>query len=103
MSKIVLSPAFKLVVDEAARVTFGHRPVVNYRTGFKLLKRVPIGPVISNYYLPKMEPNFRKVDPEFKSDMEERRHEKLIKLRTRGKGPPKKGEGKRSKKKGGKK
>jgi hypothetical protein len=37
--------------------------------------------------------------PGFKTDLEERREAKLLYLRRRGKGPPKKGSGARSKKK----
>jgi small subunit ribosomal protein S33 len=93
------SPALLSIIDEASRKCFGNRPIVNFRTGFKILKRRPIGPVINDYYIPNMAPMFRKVDPGFKTELEERRYEKLIKLRAKGKGPPKKGQGKRSKKK----
>jgi hypothetical protein len=37
-------------------------------------------------------------NPGFMTEQEERRHFKLIQLRRRGKGPPKKGSGKRKKK-----
>jgi uncharacterized protein YihD (DUF1040 family) len=39
------------------------------------------------------------VIPGFKTDLEDRREAKLLYLRRRGKGPPKKGSGARSKKK----
>mmetsp|Transcript_22946 Transcript_22946/g.23597 ORF Transcript_22946/g.23597 Transcript_22946/m.23597 type:complete len:110 (+) Transcript_22946:89-418(+) len=91
------------IIDEASRIIFGNRPVVPYRTDFKLLKRKLIGPIISNYYLPTFENDFRKVDPTFKSEIQERRAEKLIRLRSRNKGPPKKGQGSRAKKSKGKK
>jgi small subunit ribosomal protein S33 len=86
------------VIDEAARVVFGNRPVVPYRTGFKLLKQQLIGPVLANYYLPDQAKYFRKLSPGFQTDLEERRQEKLTRLRARNKGPPKKGEGSRAKK-----
>lgn len=86
------------VIDEAARVVFGNRPVVPYRTAFKLLRQQPIGPILANYYLPNQTQDFRNLAPEFQTDLEERRQEKLIRLRARNKGPPKKGQGSRAKK-----
>jgi hypothetical protein len=86
------------LIDEAARVVFGNRPVVPYRTGFKLLRQQPIAPVLANYYLPNQAQDFRNLAPEFQTDLEERRQEKLIRLRSRNKGPPKKGQGSRAKK-----
>ncbi len=41
--------------------------------------------------------------PDYTTDLYDRRQEKLDRLRRRGKGPPKKGQGKRATKKGGKK
>mmetsp|Transcript_34330 Transcript_34330/g.34998 ORF Transcript_34330/g.34998 Transcript_34330/m.34998 type:complete len:104 (+) Transcript_34330:220-531(+) len=90
------SPEFRTLIREAGRKCFGNLPIVNHRTGFKLLKRNPIGPLIVNHYLPDLESDFRAVAPDFQTDVEERREEKLIRLRRRGKGPPKKGEGKRA-------
>jgi hypothetical protein len=46
-----------------------------------------------------MDKGFKQADPLFQTDIEERRSEALGRLRRRGKGPPKKGQGKRSKKK----
>ena len=92
------TPQFAAMIDEAARVCFGNRPVVNHRTDFKMFKKIPYGPVQANYYVPNMVPGFRKLVPEFKSDLEERREEKLVRLRARNKGPPRKGEGNRAKK-----
>jgi len=53
----------------------------------------------ANYYIPDMARSFRKFAPDFLTEQEERREEALVRLRRRGKGPTKKGEGKRSKKK----
>ena len=92
------TPQFTAMIDEAARVCFGNRPVVNHRTDFKLLKKIPYAPVAVNYYVPDMVAGMRKLVPEFKSDLEERREEKLIRLKSRNKGPPKKGQGSRAKK-----
>lgn len=86
------------VIDEAARIVFGNRPVVPYRTAFKLLKKQPIAPILANYYLPNQAQDFRNVAPGFQTDLQERRQEKLIRLRARNKGPPKKGQGSRAKK-----
>jgi hypothetical protein len=87
------------VIDESARLVFGNRPVLPYRTGFSVFKRLPYGPIAANYYVPNMAPQFRKFGAsDFKTDLEERREEKLMRLRAKNKGPPKKGEGKRAKK-----
>lgn len=75
---------------------FGNMPIVNRRTGFKLLKRKPIGPYVVQHYLPDFAPMFRKADPTFRTELEENRIDKLIRLKRRGKGPPKKGLGKRN-------
>jgi|Transcript_2974 small subunit ribosomal protein S33 len=90
------SPAFGSLIDEAARKCFGHLPVVNHRTGFKLLKQKPIGPMMMNYYLPDMTKSIHNTVPDFKTDIMQRREEKLARLKRRGKGPPKKGQGKRA-------
>lgn len=51
-------------------------------------------PLVRSFFL-----HTKQVIPGYKSELEERRAEKLQILRRRGKGPPKKGSGKRSKKK----
>ena len=94
-------PNFLKTISETARVTFGNRPIVNYRTGFKILKRQPRGPVSRSYYdgfdpHNSMERIFRKISPGFQTEEEERAASKLQRLRRKGKGPPKKGEGKRT-------
>ncbi len=94
-----LTPAFCKVIDEAARVAFGNLPIVNYRTGFKLLKKKPIGPILTNYYLPDVTRAFRDCTDDFTTDIEDRRKDALDRLKRRGKGPPKKGLGKRASKK----
>mmetsp|Transcript_28014 Transcript_28014/g.39877 ORF Transcript_28014/g.39877 Transcript_28014/m.39877 type:complete len:106 (+) Transcript_28014:3-320(+) len=93
------SPAFIAAIDESARKCFGYLPVVPHRTGFKLLKRRPIGPLAINHYLPDYTKGFRKETNDFSTDLEDRRAEKLARLKRRGKGPPKKGKGKRAMKK----
>ncbi len=91
-----LSPSFVAVIDESARKIFGNLPIVNYRTGFKLLRQKPIGPLVTNHYLPDFERSFRDHTTDFDTEIEERRKESLVFMRRRGKGPPKKGEGKRA-------
>ena len=45
---IRFTPAFKAIIHEASRQCFGNLPIVPYRTGFKLLKQKPIGPMVIN-------------------------------------------------------
>jgi small subunit ribosomal protein S33 len=91
------SPAAKAIIHEAARKCFGNLPIVNYRTGFKILRQMPIGPLANNF---PVDPThaYKKLMPTFTTELEERRIDKLDRLRRAGKGPPKKGQGKRSKK-----
>lgn len=93
------TPALQKLIAESSRAVFGGLPIVNYRTGMKYLKQMPSGPMAANYYIPDMARSFRKFAPDFLTEQEERREEALVRLRRRGKGPTKKGEGKRSKKK----
>lgn len=93
------TPALQAVIKEASRVCFGNLPIVPYRTGFKYLKQNPSGPMAANYYLPDMTKTFRQFAPDFLTEQEDRRADALVRLRRRGKGPTKKGEGKRAKKK----
>jgi len=98
-SKFFLTPAFKAIIAESSRQIFGNLPVVNYRTGFKVLRQKPTGPLAVNHYIKDMTRGFKLAAPEFKTDLEERRIEQLARFRRRGKGPPKKGEGRRNQKK----
>lgn len=93
------SPVLAAMIRESSRVCFGNLPIVNYRTGYKYLKQMPSGPMAAQYYIPDMAREFRKYAPDFQTEQEERRSEALVRLRRRGKGPTKKGEGKRAKKK----
>jgi len=94
-----LSPAFLKVIDEAARKVFGNLPIVNYRTGFKYLKRHPMGNYAVNHYIPDYTRGFRDVTEDFDTQLEENSRDRLARLKTRGKSPPKKGHGKRASKK----
>jgi hypothetical protein len=91
--------AFKAVIQETSRKVFGNLPIVPYRTGMKILRQKPIGPMAANYYLPEMTRDFKLVAPDFMTEIEERRTDALARLKRRGKGPPKKGQGKRASKK----
>jgi len=91
------SPELLSIIKETARKCFGNLPVVNHRTGNKYLQRKPIARILNNYYYTDgIANNIRKVIPDYKTDIEERRKEKLEILRRRGSGPPKKGQGKRA-------
>mmetsp|Transcript_31989 Transcript_31989/g.36962 ORF Transcript_31989/g.36962 Transcript_31989/m.36962 type:complete len:92 (-) Transcript_31989:1670-1945(-) len=58
-----------------------------------------VGAYLASYYQEPIENSVRKVIPGWTSELHDRRQIKLANLRRRGKGPPKKGQGKRSKKK----
>ncbi len=99
MASIKLTPAIKAVIAESSRVCFGNLPIVNFRTGFKTLKQKPWGSIAEQYYMPDYRKDFRKFSSNFKTEAEERRADQLVRFKRQGKAPPKKGQGKRSKKK----
>lgn len=90
------TPAFQAIVDETARKIFGNLPVETFRTGFKYLKRKPLGDIIAKHYIEDNTKMLRKFTQNFETDLEERRREKLDRLKFRGKSPPKKGHGTRA-------
>lgn len=94
-------PALRTAIGEAARKAFAYNPVDPTRTGNRVLKTKPIGPLVANHYADTKvtEGFFRMMSPSFRTEQEERRAAKLLRLRRRGKSPPKKGEGKRKSKK----
>ena len=95
------TPLLASIIDEAARKCFGNLPMVNYRTGLKRLKQKPIGPILTaQHFSPNNGKPWRQMlDPTFKTEEEERTADALFRLKARGKGPPKKGQGKRATKK----
>ena len=99
MSLKRFTPEFLKLIDETSRKCFGFLPIVNYRTGFQFLKKKPLGPLMTNYYVPDDTRNFKLMSPDYMTELEERRRDALDRLKRRGKSPPKKGQGKRSKKK----
>ena len=74
-------------------------------SGFDVLARTQTGPYDKRYFIgPGIGPSARRAMPEgyffkYTSEQEQRRLDKLGQLRRRGKGPPKKGSGKRASKK----
>ena len=105
MSKMVgrFSPAVRAIIKESADRIFGNRPIVPYRTGYKHLLQKPTGPTAVNYYIKDSVKAFKKASPDFQTEEEERRKEALVRMRRKGKGPPKKGQGKRATKAAAKK
>ena len=81
------------IARKAAEI-FGHHVGNGLPSGRKVLRRPMIGDVLAGYY-PK---SLARSDPLFTAPDETRRRVKLERLRRRGKGPPKKGEGKRASK-----
>lgn len=93
-----VAPATGGSLKEIAADVWGHskNPVGSgHRSGERLLRRPLRGPFYSSWYLPP----FRTLPDEFPklTAKQVRWKEKLKLLRAAGKGPPKKGEGKRSK------
>mmetsp|Transcript_24523 Transcript_24523/g.23579 ORF Transcript_24523/g.23579 Transcript_24523/m.23579 type:complete len:92 (-) Transcript_24523:308-583(-) len=90
--------ASRQAIAAVQRQIFGTLPNKNVRTGNQVLKKRFTGPMLERYYLEPIEPSARFTMPEYTSEIQQRRLDKLETLRRRGKGPPKKGSGKRSKK-----
>ena len=80
MATIKLTPKIKDIIKESSRICFGNLPVVNFRTGFKILKQKPFGTIAQQYYMPDYRADFRKFSTNFKTEEEERRHDQLIRL-----------------------
>mmetsp|Transcript_47328 Transcript_47328/g.88147 ORF Transcript_47328/g.88147 Transcript_47328/m.88147 type:complete len:159 (-) Transcript_47328:332-808(-) len=86
-------------LESTGRKIFGMRPFSPgcKRTGAKVLRKKLVGPLFYDVYYGKpFEDVLRKVYPDFLTEKEDRRKQKLAYLRRRGKGPPKKGQGKRA-------
>jgi small subunit ribosomal protein S33 len=78
---------------ECSRLVFGNAPVTHgVRSGRKLLRKKLIGPALVAWY-PRSAESLTKLDPNFRTAKQRRRALQLDKLKRRGKGPPKKGEG----------
>mmetsp|Transcript_1151 Transcript_1151/g.1766 ORF Transcript_1151/g.1766 Transcript_1151/m.1766 type:complete len:104 (+) Transcript_1151:200-511(+) len=97
--QVMFSKATEAGIRKLKYDIFGTLPQLNAKTGFKALKKMHKGVYASRYYAEPIEKSARLATPGYKSAQELRRVEKLEQLRRRGKGPPKKGSGKRAKNK----
>lgn len=96
-SKKAATQVSQLAIQELKRELFGHAPILNMRSGFQELKKPHTGPYIARYYFDNhIDDAARKCVPGYTTDLWDRRQTKLFGLRRRGKGPPKKGSGKRA-------
>lgn len=99
VKQVAFSPATKTGIAKLQNEIFGTLPQLNVKTGYQKMKRMHRGHYIARYYPDPIEKSARLATPGYLSAREERRLEKLETLRRRGKGPPKKGSGKRAQKK----
>lgn len=79
-------------VAEATARIFGHVVGTGLRSGHKVLRQKLVGEKVASWYPTPLQ----KLDPMFEDPNEARRVLKLERMKRRGKGPPKKGEGKRA-------
>mmetsp|Transcript_34571 Transcript_34571/g.45695 ORF Transcript_34571/g.45695 Transcript_34571/m.45695 type:complete len:100 (-) Transcript_34571:323-622(-) len=86
-------------VKEAARKIFGNLPLSSVKTGLRIFRKPLAGPRLADYYPPSLAKCVRTNFPDYLTPQQIRTKERIERLRKRGKGPPKKGEGKRSSKK----
>lgn len=84
------------MIAESSRKCFDALPIVTHRTGNKLLRQKPLGPIVMGQNIPDLTKRFKKMSPDYETEEQERRRESLYNLQRRGKGPPKKGQGKRA-------
>ena len=94
------APASKRL-DAIGRAIFGTLEGNNERSGNKVLRKKLKGPLLADYYFDQSGQRVDEVGREIvkgrMNDVEARRKSQLEVLRRRGKGPPKKGSGKRRK------
>jgi hypothetical protein len=93
---VKFTPSFLAAIDEGARKCFGNLPIETYRTGFKYLRKKPIGPMAVKHYLDDQTRYFRDNVPEFDTEIEERTKLRRERAINRGKVFAKKGQGKRA-------
>mmetsp|Transcript_23107 Transcript_23107/g.64261 ORF Transcript_23107/g.64261 Transcript_23107/m.64261 type:complete len:114 (-) Transcript_23107:743-1084(-) len=94
-----LYPHMEAAIDRVQREVFGYypkgaAPYGGYNFNAKQLK----GVYIANHYPSDIMKAATKHEPGLRTEQQQRRLDKLEYLRRRGKGPPKKGGGKRTKK-----
>ena len=85
-------------IAEVSRKIFGNLPILHHRSGNKVLRRKLKGPTVASWFQKPVAMKARRGNP-YNLEMHEERLEQLDKLKRRGKGPPRKGEGKRAAKK----
>uniref|UniRef100_A0A061RNP6 Small ribosomal subunit protein mS33 n=2 Tax=Tetraselmis sp. GSL018 TaxID=582737 RepID=A0A061RNP6_9CHLO len=85
---------FQSIIADARHRIFGTHIGDGKRSGRKVLRKALVAERIADWYMP-LE---TKADPIFADPKNEQKKQKLATLRRRGKGPPPKGQGKRSKK-----
>eukprot|EP00567_Pseudictyota_dubia_P006244 CAMPEP_0197433990 /NCGR_PEP_ID=MMETSP1175-20131217/1784_1 /TAXON_ID=1003142 /ORGANISM="Triceratium dubium, Strain CCMP147" /LENGTH=94 /DNA_ID=CAMNT_0042962543 /DNA_START=74 /DNA_END=358 /DNA_ORIENTATION=- len=93
--------ASKEAVRRVIREVFGLVNLPGNNPAHKTLKKALSGPYEKRYYPESIDKYARKCMPEgvrYTTEIQARRLAKLDQLRRRGKGPPKKGAGKKSKK-----
>jgi hypothetical protein len=95
-------PQLRKGIELVQRDILGHLPKNHGvksppRTGYNRSIRQLQGVYLNQYYGESIDKYARMVQPGFLNEVEERRQIKLTQLRRRGKGPPKKGSGKRKK------
>mmetsp|Transcript_13687 Transcript_13687/g.25667 ORF Transcript_13687/g.25667 Transcript_13687/m.25667 type:complete len:108 (+) Transcript_13687:88-411(+) len=94
------SAVVKRGAEYARQEIFGHVPQLNLPgTGYKNAKKSFTGPYLEKYYPVSINKYARQVHKGWETEQEEYRRVKLTQRRRKGKGPPKKGAGARSKKK----
>ncbi|KAL7556755.1 hypothetical protein ACA910_008089 [Epithemia clementina (nom. ined.)] len=90
-------PTLREEIDKIQYKIMGYFPKLGIKTGYQYMKRHPL-----QYYDEIDNPTrildvARKIDRPLSTPQQERRQLKLIQLRRKGKGPPKKGAGRKAK------
>lgn len=92
-------PHMEAAIDKVRRDVFGYYPkgIAEYG-GYHWNRKQPKLQYIGTYYPDNIMKHAYKIEKGIKTEQQIRREEKLVMLRRKGMGPPKKGAGKRSKK-----
>ena len=100
LRQLIKSHIIQRGAEKARQDIFGHLPQLNLpKTGHKNAKKMFTGPYLDQYYPTSINEYARKVHKGWETEEEEYRRVKLTQRRRKGKGPPAKGAGARSKKK----
>lgn len=93
------SAVLKRGAEHARQEIFGHVPIIEgASTGNRTAKKAFTGSYLEKYYPVSINHYARKIHDGWETEQEEYRRVKLTQRRRKGKGPPKKGAGARSKK-----